>query len=404
MPSFSYIMIDKNGKEKKGTMEAANEEKVTITLRSEGYIPISVVPQNMMNKDINLTIGNPIKPRDLSVFCRQFVSILAAGVSIINALDMLSEQTENKVLSKAIKGVQIAVEKGETLADAMGAEKKVFPRILIHMVEAGEASGNLEIAFSRMATQFEKDTKIKAQVKKAMIYPITVGLVAIGVVFIMMIVVIPNFMGMFADMDMEMPFMTQMVVNMSNFMKTRWYLIIGVIVAIIAGINFYKKSPSGKVVLGQLGLKMPLFGKLTTKSSSARFARTLSTMLAAGIPMIEAIDITAKTMDNVIVRQALLDAKEDVAKGLPLSIPLKTSGIFPPMVCHMTKIGEETGNIESMLEKLADYYDEEVEVVTESLMSIMEPMIIVILALVVGVLIMAIMQPMMSMYSGLDNL
>jgi len=404
MPSFSYIMIDKQGKEKKGTMEAVNEDKVTLNLKSEGYIPISVVPQNIMSKDINITFGNPIKPRDLSVFCRQFVSILSAGVSIINALDMLSEQTENKVLSKAIKGVQIAVEKGETLADAMAAEKKVFPSLLIHMIEAGESSGNLEIAFGRMATQFEKDSRLRSQVKKAMIYPVVVGLVAVGVVFLMLIVVIPNFIGMFADMNMELPFMTQLVVNMSNFMKARWYVIIGVVIAIMVGINMYKQSPSGKIVIGELGLKMPLFGKLTTKSSSSRFARTLSTMLAAGIPMIEAIDITAKTMDNVIVRQTLLDAKEDVAKGLPLSIPLKKSGIFPPMVCHMTKIGEETGNIESMLEKLADYYDEEVEIATASLMAAMEPMIIVVLALVVGVLIISIMQPMMSMYSGLDNL
>ena len=404
MPSFSYIMIDKHGKEKKGNMEAVNEDKVTLSLKAEGFIPISVVPQNMMNKDINITIGNPIKPRDLSVFCRQFVGILSAGVSIISALDMLSEQTENKVLSKAIKGVQIAVEKGETLADAMSAEKKVFPSLLINMVEAGETSGNLEIAFDRMATQFEKDSRLKAQMKKAMIYPIVVGFVAVGVVFLMLIVVIPNFIGMFEDMDMELPFMTQMVVNMSNFVKTKWYVIIGVVIAFVVGINRFKQSPTGKIALGRLELKLPLFGNLITKSSSSRFARTLSTMLAAGIPMIEAIEITAKTMDNVIIRQVLLDAKEDVAKGIPLSIPLKNSGVFPPMVCHMTKIGEETGNIESMLEKLADYYDEEVEIATASLMAAMEPLIIVVLALIVGLLIMAIMQPMLSMYSGLDNL
>lgn len=404
MNTYTYLVIDRYGKEKKGTMEAASEDSVKASLKAEGNIPISIAPQNILNKDINITIGNPIKSRDLSVFCRQFVSILSAGVSIINALDMLSEQTENKVLSKAIKDVQIAVEKGETLADAMAAEKKIFPSILIHMVEAGEASGDLEVVFERMAVHFEKDTKLKAQVKKAMIYPIIVGIVAIAVIFVMMIVVIPNFVGIFEDLDVDMPFMTQLVINMSNFVKEKWYLIFSVVVISIMGFHLFKKSNHGKVLLGHLSLKMPLLGKIVTKSNSSRLARTLSTLLVAGISMIDALDITAKTMDNIIAKEALMAAKEDVIKGIPLSIPIKQSGIFPPMVCQMIKIGEESGTMESMLEKLADYYDEEVEIATESLTAVLEPLIIVVLALVVGVLIMAVMQPMMSMYSGLDNL
>lgn len=404
MPDYSYIAIDKNGKEKKGSMEAANEEKVLMTLRTEGTIPISVSPQNILNKDININIGNPVKPRDMSVFCRQFVSILSAGVSIVSALEMLSEQTENKILSKAIKEVQIAVEKGETLADAFRAQGKVFPAILIQMVEAGEASGSLEIAFGRMAVHFEKDSKLKAQMKKAMIYPAIVGMVAIGVVFVMMLVVIPNFMGMFADMNMELPFMTRLVVRMSDFVQDRWYVIIGLAAILVAAIQLYKRSEQGKQTLGRLSLHMPVFGRLTVKSISSRYARTLSTLLAAGLPMIESLGITAGTIDNVIARQELFDAKEEVAKGIPLSSCIRSSAVFPPMVGHMTRIGEETGNMESMLEKLADYYDEEVEIATESVMATVEPMIIVVLALVVGVLIMAIMQPMMAMYSGLDKL
>jgi type IV pilus assembly protein PilC len=403
MASFSYVVINKDGKEKKGTMEAANEDKVISSLRAEGYILVSVAPQNILNKDINITFGNPIKARDYSIFCRQFVSILSAGVSIISALDMLSEQTSNKVLSKGLKEVQISVEKGETLTNAMKATK-VFPGILIHMVEAGEASGNLELAFERMASHFEKDAKIKAQVKKAMIYPMIIGVVAIGVIFLMMLVVVPTFMGMFSDMNVELPYITRLVVSASDFVQKRWYIILGTIAIVLVGIRLYINTPSGKIFFGYVGLKMPLFGKLTIKSSSSRYARTLSTLLVAGIPMIEALEITAKTMDNVVVRQALLDAKEEVTKGIPLSTPIKTSGIFPPMVCHMTKIGEETGNMEGMLEKVADYYDEEVEVTTQSLMAIMEPMIIVVLAVVVGGLLLAIMQPMMSMYGGIDNL
>jgi type IV pilus assembly protein PilC len=404
MASYSYIIIDKNGKEKKGTMEAATEDKVIATLRAEGYIPISVVPQNILTKDINITFGNPVKPREFSVFCRQFVSILSAGVSIINALDMLQEQTENKALSQAIKKIQTSVEKGETLAGAMRLEDKIFPNLLIQMVEAGEVSGNLEIAFDRMATHFEKDAKIKAQVKKAMIYPMIVGIVALLVVFVMMVIVIPNFMLMFEGMDIPMPKLTQRVLDMSDFVQQWWYLIIAAILAGILGIQLFKRTDTGRLLFGKLGLRMPLFGKLTVKSVSTRFARTLSTLLAAGIPMIEAIAITSRTMDNMVVRNALQDAKEDVAKGISLSVPLKKSGIFPPMVWHMTKIGEETGNIEAMLDKVADYFDEEVETTTQSLMAFMEPIIIVVLALVVGVLIMAIMQPMFSMYDGFGGL
>lgn len=404
MNSYSYLVIDKQGKEKKGTMDAANEDIVKAFLKAEGNLLISISPQNIFTKDIQINLGNPIKPRDLSVFCRQFVSILSAGVSIINALDMLSEQTENKVLSKAIKNVQTSVEKGETLADAMIAEKKIFPRLLIHMVEAGEASGDLETVFERMAEHFEKDTKLKAQVKKAMIYPMVVGCVAIIVIFVMMLVVIPNFVGIFQDMNMELPAMTRMVIGMSDFVKGKWFLILLVIAFAVFGIYLTKKSETGKFFLGRLALKLPLFGKIITKSNSSRFARTLSTLLTAGIPMIEALDITAKTLDNVIAKQVLFTAKDDVIKGFPLSNPIRVSGVFPPMVCQMIKIGEESGNLESMLEKLADYYDEEVKIATESLTAVLEPMIIVVLALVVGVLIMAIMQPMMSMYTGLDNL
>ncbi|NLZ83885.1 MAG: type II secretion system F family protein, partial [Clostridiales bacterium] len=233
MATYSYLVINKNGKEIKGNIEAANEEKARASLKGEGYILVSLEEASILSKDINIRIGNPIKPRDLSVFCRQFVSILSAGVSIVNALDMLHQQTENKVLSQAIKEVQTSVEKGENLADAMRAQSKVFPSMLANMVQAGEASGDLETVFERMALQFEKDAKLKAQIKKAMTYPIIVGLVAIGVVVLMMIVVIPNFMSMFTDMNIDMPYMTRLVIGISDFTREKWYIIVfavGVIV------------------------------------------------------------------------------------------------------------------------------------------------------------------------------
>lgn len=403
MPSFEYVVIDQKGKEKKGSMEGLNEEKVTAVLKEEGLIPLSVKEQSLLKRDINFNIGNPIKPRDLSVFCRQFTSIVNAGVTVISALLMLSEQTEKKEMKNAIKEVQISVEKGETLANSMRAVSKVFPPILINMVEAGEASGSLEIAFERMGSHFEKDAKLKNLIKQAMIYPIVVCLVAIGAICIMMTVVVPNFIKMFDQIDTELPAITKIVIGISNFMVSKWWLLLLIVGLAITGITLFKRNDTGKIFFGNLALKLPLFGTLTIKASSARLMRTLSTLIAAGIPLIEAIDITARTMDNVIVKKCLMNAKEEVARGVPLSQPLERSGIFPPMVYHMTKIGEETGNIEAMLDKVADYYDEEVETATKALTSVLEPLIIVILAVVVGVVIMAIMSPMLNLYSGIEN-
>lgn len=405
MEIFQYVAIAKDGKEKKGNIESASVEAATASLKAEGLIPISVSEQSFLSKDINITIGKLVKPRDLSLFCRQFVGIISAGVSIVDALDMIGDQTANKHLQKALKETLTAVQKGETLAHAMRMQgDKIFPPILINMVEAGEASGNLEIAFERMATQFEKDAKMRAMIKKAMVYPCVVGVVAIGVIIVMMTVVIPNFEGLFNQIGGEMPAITKVVQSASKFFIAYWYMIVAVIFGIIMALKFYSSTASGEELFAKIALAMPLFGDLKIKGYSSRYARTISTLLAAGIPLIDAIDITAKTIENKIIRQSLISAKEEVARGVPLSVPMKACGHFPPMVCHMTKIGEETGNMEAMLERLADYYDEEVEVATQSLTAAMEPMIILVLAAVVGVLIAAIMSPMMTMYDSLGNL
>lgn len=404
MESFSYIAVGKDGKEKKGSIEAASSDKVINQLKAEGLIPISVKQQSVLSKDINISIGTGVKARDLSVFCRQIVGIITAGVSIIDALDMISDQTQNKYLKEAIKNTQAIVEKGESLATGMRAQGKIFPSILINMVEAGEASGSLEIAFERMASHFEKDARIKALVKKAMVYPCVVGIVAIIVIIVMMVVVIPSYESLFDSLGTELPAITKAIKTMSNFIINYWYALIIALAAIVAGIMYYKKTPSGELLFARMALKMPVFGTLNIKSYSSRYARTISTLLAAGIPLIDALEITAKTIDNKVIRDVLLHAKDEVARGVPLSVPLKASGEFPPMVCHMTKIGEETGNIEGMLERLADYYDEEVEVATGSLTAALEPIIILVLAAIVCVLIAAIMMPMMQMYSDMESL
>ena len=401
MAEFQYRVITPEGKEKKGTMEGKSIEQVTGVLKAQKNVILSVSEASLMSRDINFSLGGRVSARDYSIFCRQFVSIISAGVSIINALEMMRDQTENRTLKKALDEVYEDVSKGESMAGAMKKHSKVFPSMLCNMVEAGEASGSMEVAFERMAVQFEKENKLKQSVKKAMIYPIVLLVVMVGVLFLMMIWVIPNFMGMFAELDTELPPITQAVVNMSDFVIAKWWLILLVVAAAIALFKAYAASPSGKFVLGGTALKIPVFGKLQTKSECARLGRTLCTLLGAGVPMMDAIEITGRSMENVHYKKAMMDAKDQVMRGMALSRPLKTCGLFPPMVVHMVSIGEETGNIETMLENVANYYEDDVQVATEQVMALMEPMIIVVMAIVVGVLIMAIMQPMLTLYESI---
>lgn len=403
MPSFAYEAINSRGTTVKGNIDADNIDKAQAMLKSQELIPVTVRETSALSKDISFEIGGKPKARDYSVFCRQFVSMTQAGVSLIDSLNMLSEQTENKRLQKAIREIQSDVEKGESLTVSM-QKQKIMPPLLCHMVEAGEASGSLDVAFDRMATHFEKDARLKAMVKKAAIYPIIVIIVAIVVVIVMLEKVIPTFADMFKDMEMELPSITKGVIALSDFIAAYWYILVAVIAVATVALRAFKKSSMGEMLFAKAGLKLPLFGSLTIKTASARFARTISTLLAAGLPLVDAVGITADIMDNKLIRNALVASKDEIVQGTPLSVPLRQCNLFPPMVYQMTRIGEESGDIEGLLEKLADYYDEEVEQATAALMAAMEPAIIVGLAAIVGTLIGAVMAPMASMYTGLDNL
>lgn len=404
MAAWGFVAIDKSGKEIKGSRDADSEDQVKRELKAQGLIVLEVTEQNALTKDISLDFGGNPTPRDLAVFCRQFASITRAGVTIIQTMNMLAEQTENKKLQKALFAVKADVEKGETFADSLAKHPAVFPELLIQMAKAGEASGSLDTSMERMAIQFEKSAKTQALIKKAMIYPIVVALVAVVVVIVMLVFVIPRYMDMFQELGAELPGITLMVVNMSNFIQSYWFIIIPVIIGIVFAVKAYSKTPSGKHVFGKLALKIPAVANLVTKSASAQMARTLSTLLTAGVPLVEAVDIVADTMTNIWFKEALKDAVQQIIIGVPLSQPLQTSKLFPPMVYHMVGIGEEAGSTEEMLNKLADYYEEEVEMAVQSLMAAMEPMIIIVLAGIVGILIGAVMAPMVNMYSALDSL
>ncbi|MCI9374538.1 MAG: type II secretion system F family protein, partial [Lachnospiraceae bacterium] len=384
MAAWGFVAIDKSGKEIKGSREADNEEQALRELKAQGLIVLEMTEQNALTKDISIDIGGKPSARDLSVFCRQFASITRAGVTIIEALRMLAEATENKKMQKALMNVRADVEKGETFADSLAKHPGVFPELLIQMARAGEASGSLETSMERMAIQFEKSAKTKALVKKAMIYPIVVMIVAIAVVIVMLVVVIPSYTEMFDQLGVELPGITLAVIAMSDFVKAYWFIIIPVVIAIAFLLKTYAKTYSGKHLFGKLQLKIPAVKNLIVKNASAMMARTLSTLLTAGVPLNEAVGIVAGTMTNIWFKEALQEATEQIMIGVPLSHPLQNCGLFPPMVYYMVRIGEEAGSTEEMLNKLADYYEEEVELAVQSLMAAMEPMIIIVLAVVVA--------------------
>lgn len=404
MTDYIYTAVTKDGKKVKGTISANTQSRAMAMLREQGLVPTKVEQQTLLNKDLNISIGGGVKPRDLSVFCRQFQSILAAGVTIVEALGMLVDQTENKVFAKTIKETQTAVQKGSTLAEAMKAHPKVYPAILVNMVEAGEASGSLEVAMERMSIQFEKSARLKALVKKAMMYPIVIIIVAIGVLIAMSLLVIPQFAEMFSSMGSELPGITKAVMAFSNFLMHKWYLLILIVVVVAIVVSAFAKTETGQVVFGTIAIKAPIFGKLSVKTASASFARTISTLMAAGISLSEALDITSRSMKNIHFKRALQAAKKEVEQGTNLSEPLRKCGLFPMMIPQMVKIGEETGNIDGMLIKAADYYEDEVEIATGSLTTLMEPLIIVVLGAIVAVLVLAMYMPMIDMYSGMENL
>ena len=396
MAAYGYEALNSAGKEIKGSVEADNIEAARQVLKKQGIQVISIKPQSALTKDINIKVGGYPKPRDMSVFCRQFVSMTKAGVTISEALKMLTEQTENDRLREAAEGVRVSVEKGETLASSLAMYPKIFPSLMVHMVEAGEASGSLDVALERMATQFEKSAKTSAMVKKAMIYPVAVCIV------VMLVVVIPNYATMFESLGTDLPALTKAVQAASNFIITKWFILVPAIIAIVVLVKMFAETDTGIHFFDKLKLSIPAYKNLEVKTASAQMARTLSTLMAAGVPLVDAVEIVSNVMPNVYFKEALQDCKNEIIIGQPLSRPLEQCGLFPPMVYHMTRIGEETGATEEMLAKQADYYEEEVEAAVASFMAAMEPVIIIVLAAIVLVLVGACLMPMMTMYETLN--
>ena len=403
MPGFNYTAIDRNGKRVRSSLDASSIETAKSSLRGAGYTILDIKEQTTLNRDIEIPfLGNP-KAKDMAVFCRQFVSILRAGVSVASVLAMLVQQTGNKKLRAAIREMQADVEKGEALASSMRRHPKIFPAILVNMVSAGEASGNLEESFRQMELYFERSKRTKSKVTSAMIYPCVLIVVMIVVLIVMMTKIIPNFLKTFEDMDAELPKITLGVMAVCEWFKSWWWVPLLVLAALIVGGVLFHRTDKGKHFFGWLARKTPVVGNLTVKTACATFCRTMEVLIGSGLTLTDSMDLAASNMGNIYYLEAIRDARALVAEGTPLRESLVRTGIFPPMVSNLVGVGEETGDLQSMMGKVADYYDEEVDEATKKLLNLMEPAIIIVMAVFVVIIVLAIYLPMINMTKAFDK-
>lgn len=403
MPGFNYTAINRNGKRVRSSLDASSIETAKSSLRGAGYTILDIKEQTTLNRDIEIPFLGKPKAKDMAVFCRQFVSILRAGVSVASVLSMLGQQTGNKKLRAAIREMQADVEKGESLATSMRRHPKIFPAILVNMVSAGESSGNLEESFRQMELYFDRSKRTKSKVTSAMIYPCVLIVVMIVVLIVMMTKIIPNFLKTFEDMDAELPKITLGVMAVCEWFKSWWWVPLLVLAALIVGGVLFHRTDKGKHFFGWLARKTPVVGNLTVKTACATFCRTMEVLIGSGLTLTDSMDLAASNMGNIYYLEAIRDARGMVAEGTPLRESLVRTGIFPPMVSNLVGVGEETGDLQSMMGKVADYYDEEVEEATKKLLNLMEPAIIIFMAVFVVIIVLAIYLPMINMTKAFDK-
>ncbi len=402
MPDFIYEGKTKTGKAVKGEYSAENRDELFKYLRSRGII---VSKYKKKSKSLSLKLGSGISTEDVTNFARQFSAMISAGLPLVQCLNILAEQTENPEFKKVLLNVTSNVETGNSLADSLGKHPDVFPELFINMIAAGEIGGILDTILLRLAAFLEKAAALKRKIKGAMMYPIVISIVTALATAAMLIFVIPVFSKMFADFGADLPGPTQFVVNISNFMKTPSQILPVVAGMVLIGFIYtkYRKSPKGRLKTDALLLKIPVMGDLAKKSSVAQFSRTLGTLLTSGVSILEALEITAKTASNMVLRNALSSMISAISEGKTITEPMKSTGVFPPMVIQMVAVGEESGGLDQMLVKIADFYDEEVNAAVETLTSVLEPIIIVILAVIVGGMLIAMYLPMFDMIGAVSG-
>ena len=409
MPAYTYKARDRSGKLVEAVMEAASQRDVAANLREKGLIPTEIaVPKTGMQADIKLPawldIGGKTNLRDVTVFSRQFATVINAGLPVVQSLAILQRQAEKASLKDALKKIREEVETGLPLSEAMGKHPKIFNRLYIYLVRAGEASGNLDGILERIATYQEKQAALRGKLKSAMTYPGVVLTIALGVTYFLLTGIVPQFAGILTQLGGELPIITKILMALSDFLTNQWWVLVLMIVGTVGGVTLFYRTDKGKHVIDALLLKTPVVGNLIQKAAIASFSNTFGLLLKSGVNIIEAIEITKGTAGNVIIEDVLEEAKQSVQRGEQISATLiNRPKIFPPLVSSMISIGEETGNVDAMMEKIAGFYEREVNEAIEGLTAALEPMLIVFLGGVVGFIVAGMFLPMFAIMGQLSG-
>jgi len=400
MPAFTYTARALNGDLRTATIDAPNRDEVVAQLRRQRLNVVKIDEAAEANK--KKKAGGKISMRDVVIFTRQFSTMINAGLPLVQALDILAKQSENKALKDVTRAVVYDVESGNTVADALRKHPKAFSDLYVNMVAAGEAGGILDTILMRLATFMEKNDALVRKVKGAMIYPGVITSVAAIAIVVLLVFVIPVFEKMFASVGLPLPLPTRVVIEMSKFLTGYWWAVISVIGGLVFMLKKYYATPDGKLAIDRLMLKMPVLGDVLRKSAVSRFTRTLGTLIGSGVSILDGLEITAKTAGNRVISDAIMESRSSIAGGETISAPLQKSAVFPPMVISMIAVGEQTGGLDEMLSKIADFYDEEVDAAVSGLLSMMEPLMIVFLGVVVGGMVVAMYLPIFDMINAVQ--
>jgi type IV pilus assembly protein PilC len=410
MPKFSYTAVDARGKQANGTVEANDQSDAITQIRQLGYYPQRLDEAREDTKAVaetkpKIKRGGKVKSKTLTIFTRQLATLIEAGLPLLRSLNTLARQERNPVMRGTMTGLSEAVESGGTFSDALAQYPRIFDKLYINMVKAGELGGVLEIVLTRLAEFQEKSQKIKGKVVAAMVYPLVVLVIAGAILTFLLIFIVPKFQQIFQDAlpGKPLPAITLFVIACSNLLVERWYLVVATIFLCVIGYKALSSTAAGIVFLDRLALKIPVFGDLTSKTAISRFARTLGTLISSGVPILQALNITRDTAGNTVVANAINKIHDSVKEGESVVGPMEASGVFPPMVTSMVQVGEETGQLPDMLVKVADVYEAEVDNVVTGLTSILEPIMIVMLAVIVGTIVIALFMPMVGLITGMSE-
>ena len=397
MPAFTYTARAANGDLRTATIEAPSRDDVVAQLRRQRLAVVKIDESTRPKK-----ASGTVKMRDIVIFTRQFSTMINAGLPLVQALDILAKQTENKVLADVTRAVVFDVESGNTVADALAKHPAVFSNLYVSMVAAGEAGGILDTILMRLSTFMEKNDALVRKVKGAMIYPGVIMSVAFIAIVVLLVFVIPVFESMFGSVGLELPLPTRVVIGMSKFLKSFWWAIGGGIAGAVVLFRRYYATPAGKLAIDRFALNVPILGDVLRKSAVSRFTRTLGTLISSGVSILDGLEITAKTAGNRVIQDAIMGSRASIAGGDTIAAPLQKSKVFPPMVISMIAVGEQTGGLDEMMSKIADFYDEEVDAAVGGLLSLMEPVMIVFLGVVVGGMVVAMYLPIFDMINAVQ--